>query len=102
MWSTSASAIEKEFVLNCPSELPATTTTTNGPLYDVPLQAIPSHVTTAQPTFQEQQMQNSNMQAHASEVDQNVSVPLAVAERPSKDGYNWRKYGQKHMKVSVF
>ena len=47
-------------------------------------------------------MQNSNMQAHASEVDQNVSVPLAVAERPSKDGYNWQKYGQKHIKGSEY
>ncbi|GLJ45730.1 hypothetical protein SUGI_0962380 [Cryptomeria japonica] len=102
-WTTSASAIEKEFVLNRPPEHPAASTTADGPLYAVPLRAVPSQVTTAQSTsFQEQQMQNSNMQAHTSEGDQNVSVPLAVAEKPSEDGYNWRKYGQKHVKGSEY
>ncbi|KAH9328928.1 hypothetical protein KI387_001036, partial [Taxus chinensis] len=102
-WTTTAFAAEKEFVLNPPPERPAASTTADGPLYAVPLQAIPSHAATGQPTsLQEQQRQNTSMQTHSSEVDQNVSVPLAVAEKPSEDGYNWRKYGQKHVKGSEY
>lgn len=34
--------------------------------------------------------------------DQKKSAPLALVEKSSEDGYNWRKYGQKHVKGSEF
>ncbi|PKU87097.1 WRKY transcription factor SUSIBA2 isoform X2 [Dendrobium catenatum] len=38
----------------------------------------------------------------ASQSDQNGSNPLNAVEKSSEDGYNWRKYGQKHVKGSEF
>ncbi|KAJ6843410.1 WRKY transcription factor SUSIBA2-like [Iris pallida] len=34
--------------------------------------------------------------------DHNGSTPLAIVEKSSEDGYNWRKYGQKHVKGCEF
>jgi len=38
----------------------------------------------------------------ASQVDNRGSGLAVAAERVSDDGYNWRKYGQKHVKGSEF
>uniref|UniRef100_A0A0D6QV38 WRKY domain-containing protein n=1 Tax=Araucaria cunninghamii TaxID=56994 RepID=A0A0D6QV38_ARACU len=104
-WTTTACAKEKQFLFDSPPERPVASTATDGPLNaTTPLQAIPSHVTLTQSASLEekQQRQNSIMQAQTSEVDPNVLVPLVVAEKPSEDGYNWRKYGQKLVKGSEY
>lgn len=36
------------------------------------------------------------------EDDQKPLLPSSNGDRPSYDGYNWRKYGQKHVKGSEF
>ncbi|XP_030525849.1 probable WRKY transcription factor 20 isoform X2 [Rhodamnia argentea] len=52
--------------------------------------------------------EESNQQDHpgtgiqAKQSEHKGSVPSVMAERLSDDGYNWRKYGQKHVKGSVF
>lgn len=52
--------------------------------------------------------EESNQQDHlgtgiqATQSDHRGIGPSVMAERLSDDGYNWRKYGQKHVKGSVF
>ncbi|XP_058109959.1 WRKY transcription factor 44 [Magnolia sinica] len=36
------------------------------------------------------------------EQNQRALLPTSTGDRPSYDGYNWRKYGQKHVKGSEF
>lgn len=38
----------------------------------------------------------------ATQSHQEASVPSTMPEKPSEDGYNWRKYGQKHVKGNEF
>ncbi|KAJ7960873.1 putative WRKY transcription factor [Quillaja saponaria] len=45
---------------------------------------------------------NLNTDLQASQVDAKGSEPSITVERSSDDGYNWRKYGQKHVKGSEF
>ncbi|KAF8414224.1 hypothetical protein HHK36_002224 [Tetracentron sinense] len=49
-----------------------------------------------------QQRQGPDTGVQALQSDQRGSSPSIVAERSSEDGYNWRKYGQKHVKGSEF
>ena len=48
------------------------------------------------------QQGHPNNGVQASQSDQKGIGPSAVVERSSEDGYNWRKYGQKHVKGSEF
>ena len=48
------------------------------------------------------QQRHLNNGVQASQSDQKGIVPSVVIERSSEDGYNWRKYGQKHVKGSEF
>lgn len=72
------------------SSEPTTTGTTA--MQAVPLQAVRSQAA----SFEEQQ------QRPLSDFNQTAIVPPTGIERPSDDGYNWRKYGQKHVKGSEF
>ncbi|KAL6313890.1 hypothetical protein AAG906_010309 [Vitis piasezkii] len=45
------------------------------------------------------QQGHPNNGVQASQSDQKGIGPSAVVERSSEDGYNWRKYGQKHVKL---
>ncbi|XVF76535.1 hypothetical protein PTKIN_Ptkin13bG0273400 [Pterospermum kingtungense] len=56
-------------------------------------QAAPSHPETDQTT----KVTSQNM-----EEDPRVLPAAANTDRPSYDGYNWRKYGQKHVKGSEY
>jgi len=38
---------------------------------------------------------------HSSHTDQEEKTPI-VPEKPSEDGYNWRKYGQKNVKGNEY
>nr|DAD20277.1 TPA_asm: hypothetical protein HUJ06_021740 [Nelumbo nucifera] len=49
-----------------------------------------------------QQRQGSNSGFQPSQSDQKGSNPSIVAEKTADDGYNWRKYGQKHVKGSEY
>jgi hypothetical protein len=59
-------------------------------------QNIPSHVETNQ-TVGPSKVASQNM-----EEDPKALPPTASADRPSYDGYNWRKYGQKQVKGSEY
>ena len=48
-----------------------------------------------------QQTKGSDNGMHALQGDNNDS-PLSAVEKSAEDGYNWRKYGQKHVKGSEF
>ncbi|XP_068668099.1 WRKY transcription factor SUSIBA2-like [Aristolochia californica] len=50
----------------------------------------------------QRQNQNSDNGNHVSQSDHRLHNPLVVVDRSSEDGYNWRKYGQKHVKGSEF
>ncbi|XP_022932357.1 probable WRKY transcription factor 20 isoform X1 [Cucurbita moschata] len=45
---------------------------------------------------------NTNTRAQAAQSDPKGSGSPVVSDRISDDGYNWRKYGQKHVKGSEF
>eukprot|EP01018_Ginkgo_biloba_P017602 Gb_32055 [translate_table: standard] len=102
-WTAAASATKNDFGLDSFPEGQLHSTAVDGQLCIVPLQAIPSSGSPAQATpLQEQQQQSCNTQVSPSEIDQSGPVPLTVIERPSEDGYNWRKYGQKQVKGSEY
>lgn len=89
MWTSPIFSQTNETVAN-PSSEPTTTGTTA--MQAVPLQAVHSQAA----SFEEQQ------QRPLSDFNQTAIVPPTGIERPSDDGYNWRKYGQKHVKGSEF
>ncbi|CAK9164763.1 unnamed protein product [Ilex paraguariensis] len=47
-------------------------------------------------------MEPSNMTPENLEEDPRTSQPIANGDRPSYDGYSWRKYGQKQVKGSEY
>ena len=49
-----------------------------------------------------QQSQGFDIGVQAALSEQKESNPSFTAEKSSEDGYNWRKYGQKHVKGSEF
>lgn len=49
-----------------------------------------------------QQTNDPDCRIQASQSDHNGSTPLNAVEKSTEDGYNWRKYGQKHVKGSEF
>lgn len=59
-------------------------------------QCIPSH------TEAELTIGNSKTAAQNLEEDQKTSSVVVSSDRPSYDGYNWRKYGQKQVKGSEY
>ncbi|XP_057874091.2 probable WRKY transcription factor 3 isoform X2 [Cryptomeria japonica] len=72
-------------------QVPGNTRSQDASLDAAPLQSVSLE--------QQQERQTSNQ---LSEVNQNTLVPQHVIERRSDDGYNWRKYGQKHVKGSEY
>lgn len=60
-------------------------------------QSIASHVETNQIVVVPSEIASQNM-----EEDPKALPPTANADRPSYDGYNWRKYGQKQVKGSEY
>ncbi|KAJ8754220.1 hypothetical protein K2173_002120 [Erythroxylum novogranatense] len=60
------------------------------------LQKIPSVADTDQTT------ESSRLMIHNQEDETKSSAPIANTDRPSYDGYNWRKYGQKQVKGSEY
>lgn len=89
MWASPIFSQTNETVAN-PSSEPTTTGTTA--MQAVPLQAVHSQAA----SFEEQQ------QRPLSDFNETAIVPPTGIEKPSDDGYNWRKYGQKHVKGSEF
>ncbi|KAL6330123.1 hypothetical protein AAG906_040043 [Vitis piasezkii] len=49
-----------------------------------------------------QQRQIPDTGVHASQSHQEAIMPSIIPEKASEDGYNWRKYGQKHVKGNEF
>ncbi|XP_050228981.2 WRKY transcription factor 44 isoform X2 [Mercurialis annua] len=58
------------------------------------LQNIPSHAQT------DQTIESSSLSSHNQEDDPKSLYAASSGDRPSYDGYNWRKYGQKQVKGS--
>ncbi|KAL3840544.1 hypothetical protein ACJIZ3_025135 [Penstemon smallii] len=57
---------------------------------------IQSEYTSAAP------MPEANIMKESSDSDQKTQPPYLAVDKPSDDGYNWRKYGQKHVKGSEY
>ena len=49
-----------------------------------------------------QRRQILDTSVHSSQPHQEASMPSIIPEKASEDGYNWRKYGQKHVKGNEF
>ncbi|XP_059663451.1 probable WRKY transcription factor 20 isoform X2 [Cornus florida] len=49
-----------------------------------------------------QQSKDTDFEVQAFEQEQKEAGPSVTGEKSSEDGYNWRKYGQKHVKGSEF
>ncbi|KAG9443461.1 hypothetical protein H6P81_014801 [Aristolochia fimbriata] len=90
-----------------------TTENVNASCHDLTLSVTPSnpagHVVTSRAGATTeisadgpQQTQNLDNGNHVSQSDHRGHNPLVVVEKSSEDGYNWRKYGQKHVKGSEF
>lgn len=69
------------------------------PLHVVPHDFPPEETV---PSEDQEQMQGSDAQLQLPEGDQKGSAPHTIVGRPSEDGYNWRKYGQKQVKGSEY
>lgn len=89
MWASPIFSQTNATVADSSSEPPTTGTSA---MQVVPLQSVPSQAA----SFEEQQ------QRQLSDFNQTAIVPPTGVERPSDDGYNWRKYGQKHVKGSEY
>ncbi|EHA8591801.1 putative WRKY transcription factor SUSIBA2 [Cocos nucifera] len=68
------------------------------PLETFPLAAVPPEVD----SDELQQMKGSENSIQSLQSDHNGSNLSTVVEKSSDDGYNWRKYGQKHVKGSEY
>jgi len=88
-WNSPFFSKTKEPVEESSSEPPMTGTTT--------MRVVPPQVVSSQEASLEQQQHRQ-----LSELNQTTVVPPTGIERPSDDGYNWRKYGQKHVKGSEY
>lgn len=89
VWTSPHFSKTKEPVANSTSQPPMTGTSA--------MQVIPLHVEHAQTaSFDEQQHRQ------LSDLNQTAIVPSTGVEKPSEDGFNWRKYGQKHVKGSEY
>lgn len=74
-----------------------------------PLQVIPPlhvprdfHPEETDPSEDQEQMQGSDTQLRLPEGEPKGSAPHTIIGRPSEDGFNWRKYGQKQVKGSEY
>lgn len=54
------------------------------------------------PSEEQEQMHDSDAQLQLPEGDQKGLAPHTISGRPSEDGFNWRKYGQKQVKGSEY
>ncbi|XP_072977265.1 WRKY transcription factor SUSIBA2 isoform X4 [Typha angustifolia] len=61
---------------------------------------VGSFLPSAVPTSQTSQSNDSEKNTQALQSDPSGSTSIAVVEKFAEDGYNWRKYGQKHVKGS--
>ncbi|KAG0492692.1 hypothetical protein HPP92_006090 [Vanilla planifolia] len=68
----------------------------------VEVSGINANVTTEDASNEFRQAMSVDCSVHVSQSDCSVSNPSTVVEKLAEDGYNWRKYGQKHVKGSEF
>ncbi|KAG0494810.1 hypothetical protein HPP92_005804 [Vanilla planifolia] len=68
----------------------------------VEVSGINANVTTEDASNEFRQTMSVDCSVHVSQSDCSVSNPSTVVEKLAEDGYNWRKYGQKHVKGSEF
>nr|WFL37659.1 WRKY transcription factor 7 [Crocus sativus] len=88
-----------ENLVHSPDELSLTVTT-----QDPPVDTFSPDVTTPGEVGSEdlEQTKGPDNDLQILQSDHNGSTPSAVVDKSSEDGYNWRKYGQKHVKGSEF
>lgn len=72
------------------------------PVYTVTSSAIASAEVADVEPRQRQGSDSGNLPMYSDNTDSKESKSLVVADKSSEDGYNWRKYGQKHVKGSEF
>ncbi|KAJ8640348.1 hypothetical protein MRB53_017042 [Persea americana] len=90
----SIKAPSDEFTLPVPASVP--------PVYTVTSSANASaEVANVEPR-QRQGSDSGNLPMYSDNTDSKEPKSLVVVDKSSEDGYNWRKYGQKHVKGSEF
>uniref|UniRef100_A0A0C9RMD2 TSA: Wollemia nobilis Ref_Wollemi_Transcript_11092_3323 transcribed RNA sequence n=1 Tax=Wollemia nobilis TaxID=56998 RepID=A0A0C9RMD2_9CONI len=94
----------KEFVQRSVPESALSNNVQEDAKYNSHLQIVPQSFTSEQttPTEDGVHKQDADTEMQIAEGEQKAPVPHVTIGRPSEDGFNWRKYGQKQVKGSEY
>lgn len=96
---SSSQVVKTENITHSSAESTWSVTASGSPVEVFTLKA---NVFTEDASNELQQTKDLDCRIHASQSDHNGFTPLNAVEKSTEDGYNWRKYGQKHVKGSEF